>query len=510
MKKISFFHLLILASLAVFLLIGNAYRNQSLSFHFVDEEDNIVLGSYLLKNEKLYSDLFSHHQPLAYIFSAGVQKVTHPNTLYLLIKRHRETMIAWSALWIILLVWRFRLFMLLTFLIYEPLKIFLLGNLFLSESLIVYPLAYLLAWVFAVKKNFLWEIMLLGFCLGLAFLLLSPLWPVLLALAVFVFWKVKSEKWGVLGILGGTAIPLTLVLKFISIPDYFFNAFYINFNYYIPATSSDSLVLTAVRAFTSPLLTFTNWENNNATLQAARLLSAMLIISCLILLKKRKWKLPLFGLIFLGLSNIRFVSPGQESYSGFHLLPWFMALILLTMVVYFQFWKEIRSRGRYLLFLPMILLAIIVFNESNQTLFAARDIGKDFYINYSRQADFGEAVKIMKTSGETLFVVPDEWLIYWQADIPHASKMVNYYAWMTYVPEIRDPLHEIFMKNSPTYFYCDHCQFGYFGLEQFFSKYQNLERDGQQTNLMVLRKKLQNLNQEQKKQLEFFNFKVPD
>lgn len=501
--------LLLLAVIALFLLTGKAYQNQSLSFHFVDEEDNIVLGNYLLKGEKLYSDLFSHHQPLAYVFSAGVQKTTEPNTLYLLIKRHREAIIAWSFFWAVLLVWRFRLLMLLTLLIYEPLKIFLLGNLFLSESLVVYPLAYMLGWVFLAKKLYLKEMILLGFCLSLSFLLLSPLWPLLGVLALYIFRKGRLGRAGWLGLLGGSAIPLILVINFISIPDYLFNAFYINFKYYIPMTSRDPLIFTTLKAFASPLLTFINFQNNNATFQVARILSVVLVFSCIFLVKKGNWKLPLLSIVLLGFANIRFVPPGEQGYSGFHIIPWFIALIITTLVSVKLVWKSgVGKLGRLGLLGVLGLLAVIVIRESGQTLFQKKDIARDFYVNYSRQAEFGAAVKIMKGSGDTLFVVPDEWLIYWQADIDHSSKMVNYYAWMSEVPEIKKPLHEIFAKNPPTYFYCDRCQFGYFGLEEFFPNFQRFKKDGKETNLLVLKEKVQDLSPEQKDKLKYYGFEV--
>ena len=112
----------------------------------------------------------------------------------------------------------------------------------------------------------------------------------------------------------------------------------------------------------------------------------------------------------------------------------------------------------------------------------------------------------MKTPGEKLMVVPDEWLIYWQADIDHASVMVNYYAWMSKVPQIRDPLYQIFAQTPPTYLYCD-CKWGYFGLEEYFLRYVKLTRDGQETKLMVLKEKVPTLTKDQKDQLDFYNFK---
>ncbi|MDO8638154.1 MAG: hypothetical protein Q7R43_01150 [Candidatus Daviesbacteria bacterium] len=502
------YNLLLIISIVFIIILGFFYQRQALSFHFVDEEDNIVLGSYLFKGEKLYSDLFSQHQPLAYIGSAGITKVTDPNTLFLLIKRHREAVIAWSIFWAVILIIRFRVVMVLSLLIYEPMKIFLLGNLFLSESLVVYPFTYLLGWIFlADKKIYKWEIFFLGICVALSFLLLSPLWPVLFVLTFLIIKKLgKLGRLGWLGFLGGLLVPIILTLNFISIPDYFFNAFYINFKYYIPMTSKGPLWETLFKAFFAPIISLTLWEGRSATLQVIQLLSVILLINSFILWKIKKYNLIILIFIILGLTNLRYIVPGQQSYSGFHILPWFIALILATMVtVKFAWEKYHQVWWKIFLFILIISLSVTIFRESS-ILLKSTDLNKDFYINYSRQADIGSAVKIMKDNNDSLFVVPDDWLIYYAADIPHFSKMVNYYAWMSDVPEIKQPLHQKFESNLPTFFYCDRCQFGYFGLEKYFGNYKYLKKDGKYTSLMVLKNKLKNLTESQINELKYYNF----
>ena len=154
----------------------------------------------------------------------------------------------------------------------------------------------------------------------------------------------------------------------------------------------------------------------------------------------------------------------------------------------------------------LLITLILEFSELKQNLFTIKDPNKDFFINYSRQEDFGRAIKIMKKDGERLFVVPDEWLLYWQAGIGHYSKMVNYYAWMSKVPEIRNPLTANFAASPPTYFYCDKCEHGYFGLEKFFGRYERVKKDGKETNLMVLKEKVSTLSEKKIAELGYYNF----
>lgn len=503
--------LITVATALVFLLItSKAYQSQALSFHFVDEEDNIVLGRYLLKQEKLYRDLFSHHQPLAYIFSAGVQKATSPNSLFLLIKRHREAIIIWSVLWSLLLVVKFGPPFLIFILFHELLKFFLLGHLFLSESLAVYPLMYFVASIFTEKEGLsFFKVIFLGFCFALTLLLLSPLWPALLFLLAVLFFYRKLTKenyfWFFLGIL-----PLIIIVFiFISPPDYLHNALYINFKYYIPMTSKEPLVSTLASAFFAPFLTLLFREGRTATLQVTQFLAGIMLFNWAFLLKQKRWRLVSLMFMTLGLVNLRYIAPGQQEYSGFHILPWFATLILITTIGTKMVWVSYAAkRAKVLIAVLLIGAFFVTVRESRGGLFSDRDMKKDYYINYSRQASFAEAVRIMKLPGERLMVMPDEWLIYWQADIDHASKMVNFYAWMANVPELMATLYETFAQNPPAYLYCDRCDRGYFGLEEFFPKYQRLEKDGQVTNLFVLKEKLHDITVEQKVKLSYFNFKI--
>src|SRR3989344_2107005 len=96
---------LLFLGVIILFAISSFYLNKVFAVRFADEEDNLVLGHFLIQNQKLYSELFYHHQPLGYILSAGFQFLTGPEDIYELVKTHREVMIAWSLLWCLLLVW---------------------------------------------------------------------------------------------------------------------------------------------------------------------------------------------------------------------------------------------------------------------------------------------------------------------------------------------------------------------------------------------------------------------
>lgn len=511
LKNFSKSKIILLFITLVFLLItAKAYQASSLSFHFVDEDNNLALGKYLLKGETLYEDMYSQHQPLGYIFSAKVQEITSPNSLFLLIKRHRKAIIVWSAFWSLLLVARFGFPLLIFVFFYELLKYFLLGHLFLSESLAVYPFAYIAGWVFSKSQPSKWETIFLGICLSVSFLLLSPLWPVLIFLLIYILRS--AGLWignlGIVGLLAGGILPLVFALNYFSIIDYFHDVFYINLKYFVPQ-NAEPLAKVLPKAFFTPLISLFSWEGRSATLQVIQVLSLTLFLSWLVLLWKKIWKPVLLMFTILGLSNLRYIVPGQQSYSGFHIIPWFAVFILAVAFSSRLAWKNFPLKAFKVLVVVLFLGAFwITFRESKDGLFLKKDMAKDAYIFYSVQAAIGEGIKIMKGPNEKLMVIPDEWLIYWQADIDHAYETLDYYAWWANVPEIRDPLEKMFDQSPPEFFYCDKCQRGYLGLEKFFPKYQYIKKDGSQTKLMVLKDKLNSLSQKQKDKLGYYNFDV--
>lgn len=489
----------------VFVYIG--VENSIFYIHFVDEEDNLVLGKYLLQNYKLYSDLFSHHQPLAYILSSFIQGVTDPNSIYLLIKRHREFMIIWSLLWSGLLVWKYGIRAFLFVVIFELTKLPLLGNLFLAESLAAYPLSF----IFLETLNYekleykTWELIFLGFCLSIILLLLAPIWPLLLVLVVIFLLKRKFNYKNLLLILGGVAPLVFLSLNYISLSDYFYNAFYINFNYYIPLTTTTEFGgMALLKSFFSPVMALFKTPVVPSLLLIIQSLCLVLIISLLFLIKMKKKLYSLSIFLILGFANIRFIEPGIEYYQGFHILPWYALLILSSISALFLLIRK-KERRITLLSIPIVFILFLSIFLSSKTLFLKRDRDYDFYVNYSRQFDIGQAVNIIKSEGDTLFVAPDEWLVFWQADIAPASKMLNYYQWMSKVPELKTIVDDMFTGNKPTFFYYHQ---EVYGLDGYLSSYEEIKKDGNNTRLFIAPERLHNISKSQKEKLDYLNFNL--
>lgn len=501
-------HKFLIALAIPFLLIsGYFYNNKALNFRFVDEEDNFTIGKYLSKGEILYDDILTNHQPLTYIFSAIINDYSHPNSVYMLLVRHRQFEIIWSIGWSILLIFYFGTGAFIAVLIYEFTKIYLLGNLFLSEAQIVYPLIFIAGLViFNQRKLNNLELIFLGLCFGLAVFLLSPLWPALGFLLIILFYRERYNFLSTLGLtLMGFLLPVLIIYKFTSLQGYFHYIFYTNLFYTIPNYHGESWIITISKALLTPFLALFALDTSPTAI-VIQLLSILLIVNVLFLVFKKQYFQAVSIFILLGLSNIRYVSPGSQGYGGFHLLPWYAMLVFIASILSIEILRKSNIILRLLNPLVIILLIGLSINFAKGEFFKKEDIIKDYDKNYSTAINRGDAVRVMKVAGDTLFVSPNAWIIYWQGDVNHLPKMYGYYAWMASIPQVHSAILETFSKNPPTFFYCENCKG--LDLEKFLIKYIEIKNHGNSSLLYVLNNKILKLTKEQLDQLNFYGFSI--
>jgi hypothetical protein len=491
----------ILTTFFVFLTL--AYENKIFSIQFVDEDNNFVLGKFVLNGEKLYSDLFTQHQPMGYILSAAVQKVTQPNSIPQLIKRHREIVLLWSVIWAFFLTYRFGPWTLLFIMPYEMTKHALFGNLFLSETFTVYPLMYLTLLVLIRKKMPDIEHVFAGLWSAFLFSLLLPLWPLVTFLSIMILIRpqkarLKKVFWYALGF----GVVVILVIPFVDIGKYFFETILFNVVYFIPQSGSTDAF--SLMGFVAPVLYALNLSMRTGFSSLIQGYCVLLIIGVFFSAVSKSYKTLIVLLCILGLSYLRFVDIQTQTHNEFHVLPWF-GLILLSVVFLLKTKFEHTKRGGVkissLVFVG--ILVIISFMYSKDYLLVRTDQDKDVYVNFSKLFDYGEAVRIMKTGEDTLFVAPDMWLIYWQGNIPHASVFQCYYAYMANVPFIRSQVDEMFITNPPPLFYYDSSDLE---LKTYLSKYIRLKKDEHPVDLYILKEKYGKLTSQQLKDLEYYRY----
>lgn len=491
--------LLFLLSVVSFLYIQNAF-----SLHFVDEEHNFIMGKYLLKDEVLYDDLISNHQPFGHIFSMAVQKATNPTSILTLVKRHREAVVVWSSCWIMLLIFYFGFRILIFIFIYELTKFYLFGQMFLSESLVAYPMVFLISLVLTKYNLNNKELFCAGICLVSCGLFLAPLWPLLfflLVMMLFVQKKFSIQKLGL--VLSGSILVLILVSNYISFEGYFKYPLLGNLKYTVPAMSNDVWYISLIKSFTAPIQSLVTYNGSSSIILIIQVLSVLLILNLIILLVKKKYFLAINVFIILGLSNLRYYPPGNEYYQGFHLLPWYAALItvvcILTIIINAYKWRWFNILSG----LMIVGLVLIAIHNYQNDFFKKQNPKNDFFINYSTQESLGEAVRIMKNGEDKLLVVPDEWLIYWHADINHLNKLFGYYLWLSTIPDINSQIKNILENNPPAFLYIN---MNTSEFDQYLFKYQPLLQAGEKTKLYVLKSKINILTTEQNNQLDYHRF----
>lgn len=469
-----------LISFLLFLIISFLFYDNIFSTRFVDEEFNFIVGKYLTRGEILYDDIIANHQPLTLTLSSFIQEIAQPNTIYPLISMHRLFILLWAFLWSLILVSYFRWRVLIFISIFELTKFYLFGHLFLAESLLVYPLAIIIGLTLFKEKYTVVDSALYGVTLAITTFLWGPIWPCLGVLTLIFIYKNKKHPKSFLLTVLGFLIASAIILSKTSFLGYLHYYIYTNLIYTVPNYHAiyynEPWGLTFLKSFSSPILAFFN-SNLTPTLWIIRISLILLAINLFFEIKQRKYSKALIIFVVLGLSNIRFVYPGNEYYAaGF--LAWYSSLIFITAL-------SIKKFNLLNSVLIIFLIALSV-NFSYPFVLKQNSALQDLEINFSTPTSDGELIRNMKNEKDTLFVSNDSWLTYWQSDAYHMPKLFGYYTWMSGIPKLHNAVLENFEKNPPTFFYCDNCKSNDLG--KYLDKYTQIKKEGSLTNIYLLKK----------------------
>lgn len=440
----------------------------SQSFHFVDEEDHIVLAHFMNKGYKLYDDLSSNHQPLVYFFSSFTQKFFKPDNLFLLIKRTREAVFLYSFSWSLVLFFVFGPVFLLFSLFFELTKFFLFGNLLLMESLAVYPLLFILGQTFRVVfyafKPKKWQSLIFGLANFLVVFNLLPLIPSLIILNLIYFIKTKELKRALVGFI----VPTFVLFLFISPLDWFRETVFYNFKYVVPVLSSIKNKTDYFILFLFPIISF--FKSEVSVLSSFIKFFSILLIGCFIIYffnnkgkkisQKKNYLFYFLILVSVLLLNNRVLTVGKMYYEGFHLLPWYGALIFFDLLMVELIFKKIKGIGKFLSVLILGVSGICLLLNSNMPYRQKIDKNREHNINYYPYYLMGIASKAIASPGDRLAVFPHESLIYWQSGLKPASRQIVYYDWSYGVPVIKKEMDQVFIKDPPEFLYYNFPQVG--------------------------------------------------
>ena len=345
---------------------------------------------------------------------------------------------------------------------------------------------------------------LAGISWGVSFLLLLPIWP-LIFIFLLLFLKDKEFRKRIWFFVVGALQIFIFVIFYSDVSKYFYNTITINLKYYI-FNDSGLGFWNILNSFFPFYKIFFNPGEHTQFLQLLRSLSIIYFLFSIYLIYKRKIRIVLLSLIFLGLINLRFIEPGLTYYQGFHYLPWFSLFIFTIFYLGKKVTELMNGKCKIIVFIILLFITALAFNTSRKDLFVKRDKETDYYINYSRQYSLGEAVRIMANKNDKLFVVPDEYLIYWQGNIAHASKYIFYYKSMENIDVIKNDIFDMFSKNPPTFVYCRDCQLT--NIYTYLNSYKRIRKDGKYTDLYIRTNKIPTINNKQIEQLRYYNFEI--
>jgi hypothetical protein len=473
---------------------------------FADESGNIFVHTFFKKGMTLYQEVYMHHQPMAYIMSSWIQEIKDMPSIAMVIKYHRLFMMGWSFVWGALLIKRFGYPMLFSVIVLETTKLLLVGHMFLSETLVMYPFLYLAGTIFVsrfpLKK---YEQIFVSLIIWFIFYQLTPLWPFLFAAFLIFLYRNKSYAQTVFFFTVCGVIITGVILLYSSPSGYIEDTIISNFRDYIPQSHDNAGPKTTLKALLAPVMAL-RYAPAGKLLPIIQLFSLVFIILSIRGAITRKYWLVGGSVFLLFLSGLRYVNPFEELYGAFHMIPWYAFLVFITFYLgvkwYFTLNKKYRIAGN----LALICMLILPLYFASGLLFEKRDHETDLYVNFSSFSDYAAAINIMKAPQDTFFPSPIASLIYWDTDVAPPGRYQFYYGWMDEAPHINASVHQTFKKNPPTFLYCEGCD--KLSIAPYLLQYSPLMRDGKRTHIRILKTKVQTITKDQKEKLNFYRFLV--
>jgi len=431
-----------------FVFIFKIYYDRVVGFSFGDEYNSFIMGYFMVKGRALYSQIFTNHQILIAYFSYTIQKILHPSTLYKLVLYHRVFVIVVSVITDYLLILRFRLKAFGFVVFYELTKYYLFGNLFLAESLIVYPIVYVffLCWfVIKNKKIFSGDIILAGIFTWFIIFLREPYIPVALFLYGFLIWKHLRSKVMYIS-LSIFFILAVLTMLSVSLRDYWYEVVVFNYFATIPYQNS-----TWFQIFLYPLAIFIGGKWNFFR-YVLILLDINFLFLASILLYKKQFKKIFFFFFTLLLAGLRPVTPGFIFYEAFHMLVWYG--LFITSI--FLLLEEIKTKNvTFSFYISLAFVVITFFYSISGQSFIWEKVNKQasFTENYAIHYIDGEAIRILANSQDTLFADTLDYLLFWQAGIESAYRYGVYTFVMRGIPVFEKARTDMFIHTPPDFYY---------------------------------------------------------
>lgn len=450
--------ILLLLTVIFFIPVFYFYYINAVSFHFIDEYNNFLAGYFLLKGHTLYSQIFFQHQPLMAYISYALQKILHPNTLYKLVLYHRMFILIAAFVFDLLLVYRFRLVGLGFAFIFELTKYYLFGSTFLAESIVIYPLVYLLGLTWEVlnkQKISNGDLWLGTFFTWFVIFMREPYIPLSLILYAILLLPKRSVKIKISSVMVLLVLS-AFVVAGLPIRDYLFEITTVNAVGVVAGEVQRAHLagIGVMSIFIYPIIILIQGMLNYFRGVLILLDLTFLLAFFTFTIKTKQWKNGLVLLIILGIANIRLTPPGTTFFGAYHMLVWYGLFVFSTILFVSKLSTlKLSAALRLPIMVLVILLGIFILIPANSLLWTRLDKQAVFTINYGPYYTNGAVVQALADPQTTVFVDGWDSLTYWQADQTVAYPYLFYYPPMNSFTLYTNAREKMFKENPPEFVY---------------------------------------------------------
>ncbi len=510
-KQIGYFFFVIFLTL-FFVFIFYVYYQRIVTFSFVDEFDNFVAAYFMLKKKILFSEIFHNRQPGMVYLSYLIQKVFNPQTLYQLVLYHRLFIIFFSFFMSILIIYKFRFAGVGFVLFYELIKYYSHGNLFQAESLIVYPLVYLLGLVFCKfqKKTISdKDYLLAGIFAFFIIFMREPYIPLTLFIYILILHNKENIKIKYLSLIIFLFLSAATFLL-MPLRDYLYQLIVVNLNSVVlnEIGSSGNFITFFLKSFGYPIYILINGELNHSHLVLMGLSLVFLIALFYYGFKLKKIKEVILIILIMGLAAVRAVPPGRPFFAAYKMLPW-QAIFIMTIFFLISNLLSIKKTNKLATVLTFTLMVIFVFTFFSPRSYIWQKVNRDevFNINYNRYYVNGEVVKILSKSTDKLFVDGYDSLIFWQSGLDSSYKYTLYYPILKGIPYFSNERIQMFKESPPAFYFRDCIANKVLSLPRFIAdKYEFFKFNDKNSCLYIHKDKLRQISKNKLKEIEKFKY----
>lgn len=502
----------LLVLIPFFTVLAKLFARRISAFGCTDECFNIVAGYFITNGKTPYLDFFFNHQPIPAYLSAVIQAVTHPINIPDLFLKHHQFVIVYGFIFSLLLILRFGFVSLVFIVIFEVFKPYYFGDKFYGESFTVYPLVYLTGLVWLRLKNapvLQRDILFATVCTWFILFTREPMTiAALFAYAVILFYTPQKKynlRYAVLFIMlcSGT-------LLFFPLQEYIFNIFTVNKDNALGSELQNRGLSLYLKAFFYPLLPYITGPMSHMRIFLIGLSTVFLASGGLLLKKTAQYQAAFILMLFLGLTNPRPELPGNLFYVMFHMVNYFGVFIFVTGLLL----KELAITYRKTTAILTLILCIFFLGTVLSPQSYVRDHNDphtDFMVNLGHYLQWGEVIKLLADSDDTLFVDGWDELLYWQTGLKQAYPYLWYVSAMPKYEKYSNARFRMFQQNPPE-FYVGSCKTDYapfYSLpEESTALYARLSEAGKPSCIYVLNTKVQTISAPQWQKAKEWLFEI--